>query len=168
MATNYYKILGLPNGASQDDIKAAFRRLAKLYHPDITGNDTIKTLEFLTIKDAYKELTSNRQKLSVFEYDADVTYTEYDKKGNLFISFKCHNILFMNPVGPIAYSYYWTLAGHTEGRVMIKKKDLELINYKLALRFVAYNGSTVDFTTQLKKPLTPFKIFINHLKNFFK
>lgn len=33
---NYYKILNISENASQDDIKKAFRNLAKKYHPDTT------------------------------------------------------------------------------------------------------------------------------------
>ena len=32
---NYYEILGVDNNASDDDIKAAYRRMAKKYHPDL-------------------------------------------------------------------------------------------------------------------------------------
>ena len=35
---DYYKILGIPETASTDDVKRAFRKLAKQYHPDINKN----------------------------------------------------------------------------------------------------------------------------------
>ncbi|MBE0605703.1 MAG: DnaJ domain-containing protein, partial [Deltaproteobacteria bacterium] len=36
---DYYKILGVPEGASAEEIRKAFRRLAKKHHPDVNPGD---------------------------------------------------------------------------------------------------------------------------------
>jgi len=66
---NYYKILNIQQNASQEDIKKAYRRMAKLTHPDIVKkaqidfklvNEAYSTLSSPTLKDAYdKKLYEN-------------------------------------------------------------------------------------------------------------
>ncbi|SHO44004.1 DnaJ domain-containing protein [Desulfopila aestuarii] len=54
MPKNYYIILGIPFTSSQEDIKAAFRRLAKEYHPDHYGENQTP---FQAIHEAYSVLS---------------------------------------------------------------------------------------------------------------
>ncbi|CAL5051855.1 unnamed protein product [Urochloa decumbens] len=53
---DYYKILGVPKDASQDDIKKAFHSLAKKYHPDTNRGNTATKRMFQEIRDAYETL----------------------------------------------------------------------------------------------------------------
>lgn len=53
---NYYRILGVRRSAGQEEIKKAYRRLAKQYHPDLAGN--AKEAEyFKVLKEAYEILS---------------------------------------------------------------------------------------------------------------
>ncbi|ONK74159.1 uncharacterized protein A4U43_C03F3370 [Asparagus officinalis] len=54
---DYYEILGVPKGASQDDIKKAFHALAKKYHPDANRNSPASKRKFQEIRDAYETLS---------------------------------------------------------------------------------------------------------------
>lgn len=69
---NAYEILGVPFGASQEEIKKAFRALAKLHHPDLGGDAEV----FKKITAAYAELTGKmstpRQKESTYAGHATV------------------------------------------------------------------------------------------------
>jgi molecular chaperone DnaJ len=58
MAADYYKTLGVEKGASEDEIKKAFRKLAHTYHPDKGTGDEAK---FKEINEAYQVL-SNKEK----------------------------------------------------------------------------------------------------------
>lgn len=51
----YYSVLGLRQGASQADIRAAFIRLSKLHHPDLAGPFASDSqLSFIAINEAYQ------------------------------------------------------------------------------------------------------------------
>ncbi|MDR3185761.1 MAG: molecular chaperone DnaJ [Christensenellaceae bacterium] len=71
MATNYYEVLGLSKGASADDIKSAYRQLAKKYHPDVfaTANAKEKSeaeKKFKDVQHAY-DVLSDPQKKEAFD-----------------------------------------------------------------------------------------------------
>ncbi|WP_239124914.1 J domain-containing protein [Leptolyngbya sp. CCY15150] len=51
-----YRLLGLRTGAPADDIKASYRRLARLYHPDVNPGDQAAEEKFIQITEAYKYL----------------------------------------------------------------------------------------------------------------
>jgi molecular chaperone DnaJ len=59
MAEDYYKILGVDRGASDDEIKKAYRKLAHRYHPDKTGGDAEK---FKEINAAYQVLSDKTKR----------------------------------------------------------------------------------------------------------
>ena len=53
---DYYKALGVSTKATADEIKKAYRKLAKAYHPDSTGGDKAKESRFKDISNAYDVL----------------------------------------------------------------------------------------------------------------
>lgn len=60
---DYYKILGLnSNKASLDEIKIAYREMAKKYHPDVNGNNRQAEEIFKDIGEAYNTLTDHKQR----------------------------------------------------------------------------------------------------------
>jgi DnaJ-class molecular chaperone len=54
---DYYKILGVARGANADDIKKAFRKLARKYHPDVNPGDKKAEAKFKEINEAYEVLS---------------------------------------------------------------------------------------------------------------
>lgn len=69
MATkkDYYEILGVAKGASEDDIKKAYRKLAKKYHPDKNPGNKEAEEQFKLISEAYAVLSDASKRK---EYDA--------------------------------------------------------------------------------------------------
>lgn len=61
---DYYKILGLSKTASEKDIKKAYRKLARKYHPDLNPNDKVAEKKFKEINEANEVLSNpeNRKK----------------------------------------------------------------------------------------------------------
>lgn len=75
MGKDYYKILGITKGATDDEIKKAYRKMALRYHPD--KNKSIGAEEkFKEIAEAY-EVLSDKKKRDVYD-----TYGEEGLKGS--------------------------------------------------------------------------------------
>lgn len=61
---DYYYFLGIPQNASAEDIKKAYRKLSLKYHPDKNDNDEFFSDRFKEIKEAYETLTdTDRRRL---------------------------------------------------------------------------------------------------------
>lgn len=63
---DYYKILGLEKSASADDIKKAYRKLARKYHPDMNPNDKEAEKKFKEINEA-NEVLSNAENRAKYD-----------------------------------------------------------------------------------------------------
>jgi molecular chaperone DnaJ len=68
MFKDYYKILNVPFGCSDEDIKKSYRKLALKYHPDKNNGDKESEEMFKLISEAYETL-SNENKRIIYDYD---------------------------------------------------------------------------------------------------
>ncbi len=68
MAKDYYKILGIEKGASSEEIKKSFRKMAHKHHPDKQGGDEEK---FKEINEAYQVLGDEKKRQQYDQYGAD-------------------------------------------------------------------------------------------------
>ncbi len=71
---DYYEILGVPRDASPEEIKRAYRRLVRKYHPDANKNDPEAEKKFKEINEAYEVLSDpkKRAQYDQFGYVGDV------------------------------------------------------------------------------------------------
>ena len=73
---DYYKVLGVDRSATQADIRKAFRRLAKQYHPDINANDPRAQERFQEINEANEVLSDPEKRKRYDEYGEHWAHAE--------------------------------------------------------------------------------------------
>lgn len=77
---DYYSILGVSKTASGDDIKKAYRKLARKYHPDINPNDEAAKQKFQQINEANEVLSDVEKRKKYDEYGENWKHAEeYEK-----------------------------------------------------------------------------------------
>lgn len=77
MTKDYYKILGVTEFNTSEEIKSAYRKLARKYHPDVAGNSQEAILKFKNINEAYEVLSNSIKK---DEYDRMRRFYNYAKE----------------------------------------------------------------------------------------
>lgn len=79
---DYYKILELPKTATEADIKKAYRKLARKYHPDVNPNDKNAERKFKEINEANEVLSNAENRKKYDKYGKDWKHAdEFEKSG---------------------------------------------------------------------------------------
>ena len=73
---DYYKILGISKDATQEDIKKAYRKLARKYHPDLNKNNPNAQEKFQEINEANEVLSNPEKRKRYDEYGENWKYAE--------------------------------------------------------------------------------------------
>lgn len=70
MAKDYYKVLGIEKKASLDEVKKAFKKLARQYHPDLNPNDKKAEEKFKEASEAYEVLSDEKKRKQYDQFGA--------------------------------------------------------------------------------------------------
>jgi len=96
---DYYEALGISRNASVDDIKKAYRKLARKYHPDMNPGDAAAEEKFKEISEAYEVLTDPEKK-KMFDQFGHAAFGQGDFSGQR---------------GPGGARWYWSGSGDPGG-----------------------------------------------------
>ena len=91
MPKDYYKILGVPRNATQEEIKKAYRRLALKYHPDRNRGNKEAEEKFKEINEAYAVL-SDPEKRKQYDMFGSVEFEKRYSQEDIFRGFNFENI----------------------------------------------------------------------------
>ena len=79
---DYYSILGVKRNASEQEIKKAYRKLARQYHPDVNPGDKAAEAKFKEINEAYEVLSDKEDRKKYDKYGDQWKYADqFEKAG---------------------------------------------------------------------------------------
>jgi DnaJ-class molecular chaperone len=73
---DYYNLLGIPKNAPDKDVKAAYRRLARKYHPDVNPGDKVAEARFKEINEAFEVISDVQKRKRYDQYGSDFENAE--------------------------------------------------------------------------------------------
>lgn len=138
---DYYEVLGLGKAATDEEIKKAYRKLAKKYHPDVNPNDKTSEAKFKEVGEAYEVLSDKEKRARYDQFGHAGVDPNFAAGGGGFGGFEEVDF------GDLFGSFFGGFGGSTRTRnprAPIRGRD---VSYHLTLDFVeAALGCQKDIT----------------------
>ena len=90
--TDYYSVLGVPKGSSDEEIKKAYRKQAMRYHPDRNEGDTKAESKFKDISEAYAVLSDKKKRQEFDQFGSEGFHQKFSQE-DIFRDFDVNDIL---------------------------------------------------------------------------
>jgi curved DNA-binding protein len=90
--TDYYSVLGIKNGSSDEEIKKAYRKQAMKYHPDRNEGDTKAESKFKDISEAYAVLSDKKKRREYDQFGSEGFHQKFSQE-DIFRDFDVNDIL---------------------------------------------------------------------------
>ena len=175
---NYYDILGVSRAAKIEEIKKAYKRLARKYHPDLNPNDKESEQKFKEMSEAYAILSDSSKREKYDRYGSSPFGADFEKAwkqargGQGFdfgrmgdFGFDFGNIFLVGDAGGFASGftgegiYFGLVSGREVARKIIDPKYNceEILEI---LRIKHYHEITLNLTSFLVRMTGPFSNFL--------
>jgi DnaJ-class molecular chaperone len=125
-SVDYYKVLGVSEKATADEIKKAYRKLAKANHPDSTGGDKAKEQRFKQISAAYDVLGDAKKKATYDQVRAGGFDPRMGGMGGAQYTYTTQGGPGVFDLGDLFSQFFGQQGGGTPGgRVRVERMDFE-------------------------------------------
>ena len=115
---DYYQILGIQKTASEKDIKAAYRKLARKYHPDVNPNDQEAQKKFQELNEANEVLSDPEKRKNMTSMERTGNMGKNMKKRGKHVPLRLIMAEVMRPVAAIIFLIFLN-------RCLVEIRDLE-------------------------------------------
>jgi len=166
---DYYSILGVPRGAPDKDIKAAYRKLARKYHPDVNPGDKSAEAKFKEVNEAYEVLSDPEKRKKYDQYGSDFEnaeafararqqarqqYTGYGGRGTPFTTFETSDMGDLNEVLENLFKGFGGATGTRTGARRAARRGEDIQHPVEVSLEEAFNGTrrVLDLKTEVVCP----------------
>ena len=141
---DYYEILGVSKTASQDEIKSAFRKLAKKYHPDVSKEENAAE-KFKEAQEAYAVLSDENKRR---QYD-QFGHSAFTNNQGGFSGFDGFDFGSMEDIFGDMFRGFGFGSGFSSGRGRTRAQDGSDLLYRMSISFdEAVNGAKRDIKVE--------------------